>query len=128
MACVALKSGATVSADELVAHCRRYLAGYKIPRRIEFTPGAELTVLERRQRGESTLSIYNWTGKGRRDSRLTLSQSRNTRQGSLTSQSNPAFLSWKKSPNAHRFKAQPDRVPVCAAEWEPSSPTHRHAG
>jgi long-chain acyl-CoA synthetase len=39
MACVALKPAATVSADELVAHCRRYLAGYKIPRRIEFTPG-----------------------------------------------------------------------------------------
>jgi long-chain acyl-CoA synthetase len=39
MACVALKPGATVSADELVAHCRRYLAGYKLPRRIEFTPG-----------------------------------------------------------------------------------------
>jgi long-chain acyl-CoA synthetase len=39
MACVAVKSGATLSADELVAHCRRYLAGYKIPRRIEFTPG-----------------------------------------------------------------------------------------
>ena len=39
MACVALKSAATLSADELVAHCRRYLAGYKIPRRIEFTPG-----------------------------------------------------------------------------------------
>ena len=39
MACVALKPAATLSADELVAHCRRYLAGYKIPRRIEFTPG-----------------------------------------------------------------------------------------
>jgi long-chain acyl-CoA synthetase len=39
MACVALKPAATLSADELVAHCRRHLAGYKIPRRIEFTPG-----------------------------------------------------------------------------------------
>jgi long-chain acyl-CoA synthetase len=39
MACVGLKPAAAVSANELVAHCRRYLAGYKIPRRIEFTPG-----------------------------------------------------------------------------------------
>jgi len=39
MACVALKPGATVAVDELIAHCRRFLAGYKIPRRIEFSPG-----------------------------------------------------------------------------------------
>ena len=39
MACVVLKAGATVGEDELVAHCRRFLAGYKIPRRIEFSPG-----------------------------------------------------------------------------------------
>jgi long-chain acyl-CoA synthetase len=39
MACVVLKSGATVGVDELIAHCRRSLAGYKIPRRIEFSPG-----------------------------------------------------------------------------------------
>jgi long-chain acyl-CoA synthetase len=37
MACVVLKSGTTVGADELIAHCRRFLAGYKIPRRIEFS-------------------------------------------------------------------------------------------
>jgi acyl-CoA synthetase (AMP-forming)/AMP-acid ligase II len=28
-----------VGVDELIAHCRRFLAGYKIPRRIEFSPG-----------------------------------------------------------------------------------------
>jgi len=39
MACVVLKPGATVSVDELIAHCRRFLSGYKIPRRIEFSPG-----------------------------------------------------------------------------------------
>ncbi len=36
MACVVLKPGHTLSADELLAHCRRSLASYKIPRRVEF--------------------------------------------------------------------------------------------
>ena len=39
MASVVLKSGATAGADQLIAHCRRLLAGYKIPRRIEILPG-----------------------------------------------------------------------------------------
>jgi len=39
MACVVLNPGATVGANELIAHCRRFLAGYKIPRRFEFSPG-----------------------------------------------------------------------------------------
>jgi len=39
MACVVLKPGTAVGADELIAHCRRFLAGYKIPRRIEFSAG-----------------------------------------------------------------------------------------
>jgi long-chain acyl-CoA synthetase len=38
IACVVLKPGSTVSDEELIAHCRRSLAGYKIPRRIEFSP------------------------------------------------------------------------------------------
>jgi long-chain acyl-CoA synthetase len=37
MACVVLKPGKTLSADELIAFCRRSLANYKIPRRIEFS-------------------------------------------------------------------------------------------
>jgi long-chain acyl-CoA synthetase len=37
MACVALKPGQALSADELTAHCRRFLANYKIPRRVEFS-------------------------------------------------------------------------------------------
>jgi long-chain acyl-CoA synthetase len=36
MACVVLKPGQVLSADELIAYCRRSLANYKVPRRIEF--------------------------------------------------------------------------------------------
>jgi long-chain acyl-CoA synthetase len=39
LACVVLKPGATVGVDQLIAHCRRFLAGFKVPRRIEFSPG-----------------------------------------------------------------------------------------
>lgn len=35
-ACVVLKPGRTLSVDELITHCRRALANYKVPRRIEF--------------------------------------------------------------------------------------------
>jgi acyl-CoA synthetase (AMP-forming)/AMP-acid ligase II len=37
MACIVLKSGKTLTADDLIAHCRRTLASYKIPRRVEFS-------------------------------------------------------------------------------------------
>src|SRR6202008_3026770 len=37
MACVVLKPGTALSADELIANCRSSLANYKIPRRIEFS-------------------------------------------------------------------------------------------
>jgi fatty-acyl-CoA synthase len=33
---VELKPGATVGADELIAHCRAHLAGFKIPKAVEF--------------------------------------------------------------------------------------------
>ncbi len=36
MACVVLRPGETLSSDDLIAHCRRSLANYKIPRRVEF--------------------------------------------------------------------------------------------
>ncbi len=36
MACVVLKPGRALSAAELIAHCKRALANYKVPRRIEF--------------------------------------------------------------------------------------------
>jgi long-chain acyl-CoA synthetase len=35
--CIVRKPGQALGADELIAHCRRFLANYKIPRRIEFS-------------------------------------------------------------------------------------------
>ena len=37
MASVVLKPGATLAADDLIAFCRRSLASYKLPRRVEFS-------------------------------------------------------------------------------------------
>jgi long-chain acyl-CoA synthetase len=37
MVCVVLKPGATLTADDLIAFCRRSLASYKVPRRVEFS-------------------------------------------------------------------------------------------
>jgi acyl-CoA synthetase (AMP-forming)/AMP-acid ligase II len=37
MACVVPKAGATLTADELISFCRRSLANYKVPRRVEFS-------------------------------------------------------------------------------------------
>ena len=37
MACVVLKPGSTLTGDDLIAFCRRSLASYKLPRRIEFS-------------------------------------------------------------------------------------------
>ncbi len=37
MACVVLKPGSALSVDELITYCRRSLASYKIPRRVEFS-------------------------------------------------------------------------------------------
>ena len=37
-ACVVLKLGMIATAEELMSHCRRSLANYKVPRRVEFMP------------------------------------------------------------------------------------------
>src|SRR5882672_8471665 len=36
-ACVVLKPGKTLTAEELIAYCRRFLANFKVPRSIEFS-------------------------------------------------------------------------------------------
>jgi long-chain acyl-CoA synthetase len=36
-ACVVLKPGKTLTADDLITHCRRTLANYKVPRRVVFS-------------------------------------------------------------------------------------------
>jgi long-chain acyl-CoA synthetase len=36
-ACIVRKPGQALGTDELITHCRRFLANYKIPRRIEFS-------------------------------------------------------------------------------------------
>jgi long-chain acyl-CoA synthetase len=37
VACVVLKTGETLTVDDLIAFCRRSLASYKLPRRVEFS-------------------------------------------------------------------------------------------
>jgi long-chain acyl-CoA synthetase len=37
MACIVRKPGQALGAKELIVHCRRFLANYKIPRRVEFS-------------------------------------------------------------------------------------------
>jgi acyl-CoA synthetase (AMP-forming)/AMP-acid ligase II len=36
MACVVLKPGMALSANDLTSHCRQFIANYKIPRIVEF--------------------------------------------------------------------------------------------
>jgi long-chain acyl-CoA synthetase len=64
MACVVVKPGDSLSAEELLAHCRQYLANYKIPRRVEFSE----TDLPKNSAGKilkKTLRERFWTGQER---------------------------------------------------------------
>ncbi|XUW93597.1 acyl-CoA synthetase (plasmid) [Burkholderia sp. M6-3] len=59
---VELKAGAQVSAEELIAHCKKHLAGFKVPRAIEFcelpkTSTGKIQKFELRKRAGSISAI-----------------------------------------------------------------------
>ncbi|WP_250510952.1 acyl-CoA synthetase [Caballeronia sp. GACF4] len=59
---VELKAGAEVGAEELIAHCRKHLAGFKVPRAIEFcelpkTSTGKIQKFELRKRAGSVAAI-----------------------------------------------------------------------
>jgi fatty-acyl-CoA synthase len=59
---IELKAGATATAEEIVAHCRQHLAGFKIPRAVEFgelpkTSTGKIQKFELRKRAGSTKAI-----------------------------------------------------------------------
>ena len=59
---VELKAGATVSAAELIAHCKAHLAGFKVPRAVEFcelpkTSTGKIQKFELRKRAGSVGAI-----------------------------------------------------------------------
>jgi long-chain acyl-CoA synthetase len=60
MACVVLKPGKTLSADDLITHCRRSLANYKIPRRVEFSETDRRAAPARYSRGFCVPSLNNY--------------------------------------------------------------------
>ena len=62
LAYVEAKPGSSVTADELVAHCKQLLAGYKVPREIRFeaipkTSTGKIQKFELRQRAKSHSAI-----------------------------------------------------------------------
>lgn len=62
LAFVELKPGAIATADDLVAHCRGLLAGYKVPREIRFEPipktsTGKIQKFQLRERAKSTSAI-----------------------------------------------------------------------
>jgi len=66
-ACVVLKSGTQLSAGELIAYCRQFVASYKVPRRIEFSEtelpkSATGKVLKRVLRERFGAGAERWVG------------------------------------------------------------------
>ena len=64
MACVVLKPGTDLTADDLVAFCRRSLASYKLPRRVEFSE-ADLPKSSTGKMLKRTLRERFWTQQQR---------------------------------------------------------------
>jgi long-chain acyl-CoA synthetase len=64
MACVVLKQGQNLSADELITFCRQYLAGYKTPKKIEFSAN-ELPKSGSGKILKKNLRERFWAGRGR---------------------------------------------------------------
>ncbi|MGK2875326.1 MAG: AMP-binding protein [Nocardioides sp.] len=62
-ALVVLRDGSTVTAEEITAHCRERLAGYKLPRRIEFRDSLVRTATGKLQKFK--LREEFWGGKQR---------------------------------------------------------------
>ncbi|GLU35797.1 acyl-CoA synthetase [Trinickia caryophylli] len=59
---VELKAGATATADDLIAHCKAHLAGFKVPRAVEFcelpkTSTGKIQKFELRKRARSVAAI-----------------------------------------------------------------------
>ncbi len=62
LAYVELKPGAAATAEELIAHCRGLLAGYKVPKEVRFeaipkTPTGKIQKLQLRERAKSASAI-----------------------------------------------------------------------
>jgi len=64
MASVVLKPGQSLDAEELIAFCRKYLAGYKIPKKIEFST-SELPKSGSGKILKKNLRERFWAGRGR---------------------------------------------------------------
>src|SRR5215813_10182998 len=64
MAIVALKPGQVLAADDLITFCRQYLAGFKIPKRIEFSTH-ELPKSGSGKILKKNLRERFWAGRGR---------------------------------------------------------------
>ncbi|MOA30760.1 Long-chain-fatty-acid--CoA ligase [compost metagenome] len=62
-AVVTLKPGAATSEDELRAHCRELIAGYKCPKSVEFRPSMPLSGVGKILKRD--LREPYWAGKAR---------------------------------------------------------------
>ncbi|TDC55620.1 long-chain-fatty-acid--CoA ligase [Actinomadura sp. KC345] len=64
LAFLVIREGRTVTLDQVIAHCRRYLAGYKVPRRIECVADLPRNATGKVLKAE--LRAPYWTGRIRK--------------------------------------------------------------